>query len=134
MDGIVTFERYWRKAASDHLLVAAANPSATGDATLPDGVDRRTVIAEVNHGRWIVRCPFCPGAELANTTSSLFFCCGCRNAQAGHRYLRVTLPVQRVAIEVELLKRPDGETRNWLPGESVADLRLQNAKQLGKAA
>jgi hypothetical protein len=41
---------------------------------------------------------------------------------------------ERQAIEAALRVRPDPTTRNWLPGETVADLLRENAEHdVGKA-
>lgn len=90
--------------------------------------DRPILKAEVNHGRWIVRCPFCPGAEMADLNDPRFFCLSCYNVPIGGKWLPVQFPANRAALEAELLKRPASESRNWLPHESVADLRRENAE------
>lgn len=92
----------------------------------PDFADIPAVKAEINHGNWLARCPFCPGAELVDPEDSRFWCISCDNAGAGHRWLRVDMPRQRAAIEAELLKRSRDGARNWRPGESVAALRREN--------
>jgi hypothetical protein len=82
-----------------------------------------TVSPIVNHGRWIVRCPWCASAELA---SDLYFCSqGCFNGKVGRKYVRVTWPKQREAIEAVLLKRPDPQTRNWT-SETIDELAREN--------
>lgn len=95
---------------------------------LPKDTDTSTpCYAEVNHGRWIVNCPFCAGAELADPEDRRFFCLSCYNAAAGGKWLAVTWPAQRKAIEAELLKRPATEHVHWIPGETVAQLRAEAA-------
>ena len=84
--------------------------------------------AEVNHGRWIVRCPYCAGAELADHADPRFFCLSCYNVGSGGKWLPVQFPGDGRAIEGELLKRPEAN-RNWLPHESVEDLRRENAER-----
>lgn len=79
--------------------------------------------AYVNHGRWVVNCPSCPSAQNASFDDPWFWCPTCGSGGMWHK---VTFPKQRTAIEVLLEKRPDITTRNWLPGESVADLRREN--------
>ena len=103
----------------------------------PDEPLEASVRAEINaafiggrfktQGRWIAQCPACPGAEYVELSLPIFMCCSCFNQQDGHAWLRVEIPTtwRRQAIEQELLKRPPGD-RNWLPAESVADLRRQN--------
>lgn len=81
---------------------------------------------EVNHGRWIVNCPFCPGAELADPDDPRFFCLSCGNADANHEWLRVRWPVDKEVIEAVLLARPKDETQNWKEGEPVDKLQAEN--------
>ena len=135
---ITTFEGFFG-AEVDHTLVAYAHPSAEGDRTLPTGKVSGAAVAhaEINHGRWIAHCPFCPGgAEFVGPENDgLFFCCHCRNRKAGGDLIRVEAPPKKEQRDAErlLLDRPDDKTRNWKPkAETVADLRLENAKHLTK--
>jgi len=90
------------------------------------------VQARINHGRWLVGCPGCNSALVVDLSELVFMCVECGNAAHGGQWLQVTLPRNRKAIEVELLKRPfgrnpaDAPTRNWEPGETVEDLRREN--------
>jgi len=81
------------------------------------------VYAEVNHGRWIAKCPFCAGAELA--MGDAFFCQSCKMVVNGGRPISLNWPAARASIEHLLGKRPLAN-RNWLPGESVDMLRAEN--------
>lgn len=76
--------------------------------------------AYVNHGRWVADCPACNSAAVV-TVESPYFRCGC-GLRAG-----VQFPPEREAIEDVLGRRPMAENRNWSQGESVADLRIENA-------
>ena len=96
----------------------------------PQGVATKLVaVAEVNHGRWIVRCPFCTSAQLAAKSDRRFFCVTCLNEQVGRRWVRVMWPAASlvVGIEAALLVRPETAFMYWRPGESVADLAAENA-------
>jgi hypothetical protein len=84
------------------------------------------VTAEVNDGRWIVKCPDCTGAMAGEPSHPFFMCDACWNIGNSGRWYSVTFPVNRVALETELLKRPLTSNRNWLPGETLADLVAQN--------
>ena len=92
------------------------------------------VQARINHGRWLVDCPGCNSALVVDLSEQVFMCVECGNAANDGRWLQVTLPRNRKAIEAELLQRPfgrnpaDAPTRNWEPGETVADLRRENAE------
>ena len=82
--------------------------------------------AYINHGRWIAECPTrCGGAVIADSGVPLFVCYEC-----GGDWYSVVFPPEKTAIEVLLMRRPpvgrEPTTRNWYPGESVADLARQN--------
>lgn len=79
--------------------------------------------AEINHGRWIVKCE-CNGAEKA-WEEGLFMCLSCLNGAHKHQYRKVVFPEQRVDIESVLLCRPI-PNRNWHPGEIVDQLKAEN--------
>lgn len=87
-----------------------------------------SVVADVRQGRWLVLCPnpTCDGIELANEHEG-FFCCECRNALVGHRPMRIVFPTERSTIEEILLERELPVIRDWLPGETVEQLRAENA-------
>lgn len=101
----------------------------------PDGVSSDyTARAEVNHGRWVVPCPFCPGAQLASEDDHRFFCVDCLHAgRAEGRWLRVVWPRHRDAIEEVLAVRPE-VNRNWVPGETVEDLRAEQRREEKRVA
>ena len=86
------------------------------------------VYAEVNHGRWIVNCPFCPGAEFADPEDKRFYCLSCGNEDVEGQWLKVKWPQTRNKIEIELLKRSRERNRNWRPGETVKDLIRENVR------
>ena len=101
---------------------------------LPDGLAAAPAVpAYVNQGRWIAECPWgCGSALVASRNDARFMCTACWNADAGGLWLPVVYPAQKAAVERELLKRParDGfaaPVRNWYPGETVDDLRRENA-------
>lgn len=89
----------------------------------PEIDEAMTVSPIVNHGRWIVQCPWCASAEMAG---EWFFCSqGCFNGAIGRKYVRVVWPKQKEAIEAVLLKRPDPQTRNWT-SETIDELAREN--------
>ena len=105
-----------RKNASKHGIVWLGGiPITDGEPLQP----------RINHGRWIVDCPFCPSAELMNE-SGLFMCQSCWNINNGRAYHNVAKPNNRIKVERALLKRPEQENRNWKPGETVAQLLAEN--------
>jgi hypothetical protein len=89
------------------------------------------VTAEVNQGRWVGRCPFCPSAQVVTPDDPRFLCAGadgCANAPVRGAFVAVVFPPASVQDDVEaaLMPRPT-ENRNWRRGETPADLREENA-------
>jgi hypothetical protein len=84
--------------------------------------------AYVNHGRWIVDCP-CGGAECVTEDDKVFYCLSCGNAQVNGNFIRVKFPnqVERDKFEKSLALRPES-LRNWIPGETPADIASENRK------
>ena len=85
---------------------------------------RGKVRAEINHGRWIVRC-MCGGAEEAAWQEPVFFCLSCGSIDNDSYLKGVEFPEERKEIERFLLVRSI-ENRNWQPGESSSDLQSEN--------
>lgn len=83
------------------------------------------VAARVEHGRWLLDCPFCPSAGLGDPDDPRSYCPECRNGPVGGKWLPAAYPADLPAIEDALLVRPP-QNRNWWPGESVADLLAEN--------
>lgn len=92
------------------------------------------VLARVEHNRWLVQCEYCAGAQLASREDHRFFCVDCLNAAHGGKWRPVVWPRDHAEIERALLDRPVPATRNWIPGESVADLHRENAERDVKVA
>ena len=92
--------------------------------TLPHSVlDDKPLEAEINHGRWIVKCE-CGGAEKA-WEEGLFMCQSCWNGGHKHQYRKMIFPRWRKQVEGLLEKRPL-QNRNWTLGETLAQLRTEN--------
>ena len=85
---------------------------------------KNSVPAQVNHGRCLVECPNCPGATIVTKKDRRFVCPACGSPENGGAWYRVDFPVKE--IELELLKRPKAQNRNWEPTEGVDDLHQQN--------
>ena len=92
----------------------------------PDIIEDITVEAEVNHGRWIINCPYCSGAEMADPDDKKFYCLSCYNQGKG--YLKVKFPFNKDKIEAELLKRPV-ENQHYLPGEKLSVIKQENKER-----
>ena len=82
--------------------------------------------ARVDHGRWIVDCPDCSGAEYVWDDVLLMQCCSCWNQGVGRKWRRVSITPQRPQIESILKARPQTENRNWRSDESLTKLRGEN--------
>lgn len=87
---------------------------------------RNEAVAEINHGRWIVRCACCAGAEEVDHQTPFFFCLSCGNADNNSHVMTVVFPKDREAIEKVLLLRPDLSNRNWTAKETAEALVLEN--------
>lgn len=85
-----------------------------------------TLVAYVNHGRWIVRCP-CGSAQLACRSDRRFWCVDCRNDWAQGKWVAVTWPTYEAGIETLLGRRSDKTNRNWVPAEDLAAIEADNA-------
>lgn len=86
------------------------------------------VLAYINHGRWIVDCPFCSGAELIFQDTVAFLCLSCFNQAVHFKSLPIAFPLNVIEIEGILEKRPMPSTRNWLPDETAKMLKDENKK------
>lgn len=88
------------------------------------------ITAYGNHDRWVVECPDCASAQLACRTDHRFMCGECGNVAIGGLWRPVVWPTGGRAIEAELSQRPERVTRNWLPGETVAELAAEREDAL----
>lgn len=94
---------------------------------LPDSVsDEHETFAYVNHGRWVVDCPFCGSAQHAAKTDHRFLCSECGNAEARGAWLPVRWPRDAKKIEQVLDERPREANRNWRPPEKLSVLKSEN--------
>lgn len=113
-------------------LVRQAWPHHLADYREPAGIAVGiTAKARIEHGRWIVDCPFgCNGAQFASKQTRLFFCVDClHSGKAEGRWIAVKFPDDIDAIEAELMLRPQPLTRNWFPHETLDDLRVERIDQ-----
>jgi len=88
------------------------------------GCSDNILIAYVNHGNWLIKCPDCEGCEYA-WEEGYFMCLNCFNASVGHKYRRSQFPIERKEIEQLLIVRPL-PNRNWKPGETLEFLKTEN--------
>ena len=93
--------------------------------------EAQTVKAYVNYGQWVAECPSGDGGAIVASRMEPFMCPACWNEDWGGQWLAVVFPKAKAEIEAELLKRPKVanayRTRNWVEGESVTDLKVENA-------
>lgn len=82
--------------------------------------------AEVHEGQWIVRCDGCRNSQFTSRADNRFFCVHCLNGSHGMQWVEVAWPADVEKGELVLLARPLFFARNWLAGETVADLIAQN--------
>lgn len=89
--------------------------------------DPNTVaVAYVNNGRWVVECPHgCGSAQYASKDDRRFWCVECGNGGSG-KWATVAWPDDPAAIDNALSVRPEPQTANWLPGETIAALVAEN--------
>lgn len=85
------------------------------------------VAAEANDGRWVVRCPFCKGAEAVTAAYPVFWCDTCEMAEAHGQAARVAFPAELDAIDAELARRPRAH-RCYVPGEIEAAYEKRGLK------
>lgn len=108
---------------------------ATKKSMRPPGQDGVTggapIRAYINHGKWVVECPDCTGAQVVSEEERRFWCVSCGNATINFAWRHVRLPRDRDKIEAALVVRPAARadkaiTRNWNLDETVADLEQEN--------
>lgn len=90
-------------------------------ASVPLDVEAGTggdpVHAYANHGRWVVDCLDCSGAQLTHPSDRRFLCNECGNAGNAGLYRPVVWPKDHEAIGELLDERADVRLRNWSPDE-----------------
>ena len=80
-----------------------------------------SVVAYLNHGRWVIDCD-CGAGAATHPEWRVSRCFACGAVRSG-----VKFPNGWRGIEKVLMKRTDETNRNWYPGETAADLRAENA-------
>ena len=129
MDKILHHEDSQGVPMADWVRNLKTRPSDTLKPT-SDRHKTQRVIAYVNYGQWIAECPSGDGGAVVASLTEPFMCPECWNVKWSGQWLRVVFPADKAVIEAVLLARPKerGEyrTRNWLPSESVSDIRAEN--------
>lgn len=82
----------------------------------------------MNHGRWIVKCPWCGSAQYASVTDHRFFCVDCGNK--GQGWAKTVWPRNADQIETDMdLREP--LNRNLDVGETAKTIRDENLVHFG---
>lgn len=130
MDDVPAAERIARYFHPDlHGILDDAERTRRARALrLPQGLALEAPLGvRVEHGRWLVDCPDCNGAQFASRKDLRFWCVDCRNAAVGGLWRRVAWPDDAEQAEQVLAARPLQATRNWRPGrEALDDLAREN--------
>lgn len=96
----------------------------------PETGDIEITFAYVNQGRWVVDCRDCNSSwivrpeipsRLIDAKGGLHDSCNCGAV------IIVQFPAQKAEIDELLELRPHAVNRNWRSGETVFDLRIENA-------
>lgn len=142
--------RRQRIAIPLEVLKEATDGTGLISARIPPDSIVGTINAEVNDGIWRVKCTNdqCASGNRVSELEPFFICVECGSPDVDSKWRTVVFPRAKKAIEVELMKRPrfmrvktgprpqDGfhlVNRNWVPGETVADLKKQRAEMNGDA-
>jgi hypothetical protein len=86
-------------------------------------VDTAPRLARIDFGSWLVDCS-CGAGNATDPEWGIALCFGCG---AAHTTIVFPDPAIRLNIEAEMLKREGLRNRFWLPGETVEQLRTENA-------
>lgn len=114
-----------------------------------------SIVVYHNHGRWLATCPVCREANEVKRGQSTLICIVCNpgikamgyvphtdrrgkvilrpcpdvdaraEAKAKARVYRLIFPADAKDMEKVMRKRPL-DKRNWIPGETLQDLKAQN--------
>lgn len=91
----------------------------------PTGPASTAVFAVANHGRWVVECPDCHGAQLTAHEDPRFMCVECGNAAIGGKWRPVVWPKYPRDISALLDERPR-HLANTEPGQTLKQVRKEN--------
>lgn len=89
----------------------------------------KPLIAEINHNRLVVKCPYC-GGGMAWAVNEPFYCMSCLMVSNKGRPRPVKPPEKLKAIIELLEKRPVFKERNLIKGEKLNDIIKEN-KEMG---
>jgi len=78
-----------------------------------------------NHGRWVVECPDCCGAQIASAVDYRFMCTVCANVAVEGLWRSVIWPEEYAEIDEALCCRENTANQNWVPGETLEELKAE---------
>ena len=129
------------------LNVQRDDPNGGGiiSARIPPDTVKGEIHARIDDGIWLVDCTNlgCNSAGRVSELEPFFICVDCGSPEWDNKWRGVIFPTNKAVIELELMRRPQymnikrGDNsftlvnRNWLPGESVADLKHQRLEMAG---
>lgn len=111
-----------------HLILARyMDPMRVAWPTAPNPDPTRTVLVELNWGKWVVRCPDCPSAQKAPFSDRRFYCTDAECPRPhGRLWYIVEWPTDWPEIEALIAVRGSRDHRYWIPGETLAQLQADN--------
>lgn len=111
----------------------AANVSLPGEIEVAESPP---VVAFVMRDHWVVACPDCGGdVSMAwDSEPHVYLCPACWNAGVGGLWRPYVFPRERAEIAAVLSARRFPRLRNWVPGESVYTLLVENEELERRAA
>jgi len=127
-DGKVNFNGQTLEEVTAWLYAGIAKRYGVTVPPLSEMAGVAPIPAIVNHGRWLVACPDCAGAEFVWPETPQMMCCNCWNAKVGGKWRPVALPKDRAEIEAVLVRRVLPQERNWT-AETVAELKAENVER-----
>ena len=87
----------------------------------------KKIYAHISQSRWIACCDYCNGAGAVNL-GGYFFCTTCLNFKNNNRSRPIVFPENYKDIETELMRRKFPKDRDWLIGEPIENLIIENIK------
>lgn len=112
-DGFKTHHA-WIMAKSRSLYQRNQLPALCTGEVAGDSVE-----AFLDWGRWSAPCPNCGGTEYVDPGERIFFCFSCANGDNDRHIRPVEFEPNRVAFEVEIMKRPVNPPQGLGPIEAA---------------
>jgi hypothetical protein len=110
-----------RRLRTPDELLARVERRAVHDGTRTRA-DVRTLVAYLNHGRWIADCPNCMNGIVLHPEWPRI---GCLGDGCYRTFVSIEMPANWREIE-EAVQDRRVDKRNWFPGESLERLRAEN--------